>query len=446
MSCVTTQHCQTCSKIEQLTQENKQLKTEITRLTRALLKYENPHTPPSMRIYKTHKNNYKPTTQKRFPGPPKKHKGTTRQKQKTPTTIIQPPNCTCPNCQTLLTQPTAVKHHLIEELPNRQKRQIIDFIEHQYQCPNCRTKTQNKDPQCPPEGIFGVNAQCQTTLLKFEQRLPFEKVAKQMQRHFDLPMSQTTVLEIAQRVSQTLRPDYFAIREHIRSSDIVNIDETSIKVDGVKWWIWTFVTKTDTFYVIRHSRGKKVLLEVLGEDFKGYVGCDGWGAYPAFTEKIQRCWAHLLREAKDVSKNHREVRGLYKSFKGLFDFLTESLVGDPPIEERLRLVLVGKERLRLWLDRSYKSGEVLRFMGKVERGFEFWFTFVLVRGLEATNNVAERALRELVVQRKIMGTLRNEKGAVIYETMMSLIVTWDKQGLDTFEQMKTCLINNWTKS
>jgi len=45
-----------------------------------------------------------------------------------------------------------------------------------------------------------------------------------------------------------------------------------------------------------------------------------------------------------------------------------------------------------------------------------------------------------------MGTLRNEKGTAIYETMMTLIATWGKQGLGTFEQMKTSLINNWTKS
>jgi transposase len=168
-----------------------------------------------------------------------------------------------------LTQPTHIKHHLIEEIPNRQTRQIIDFIEHQYQCPNCNTKTHVKAPKCPPEGIFGVNAQYQTTLLKFEQRLPFEKVAQQMSRHFNLPMSQTTALEITQRVSQTLRSDYFVIRERIRKSNIVNIDETSIKVDGKKYWIWTFVTKTDTFYVIRKSRGKKVLEEILGADFWG---------------------------------------------------------------------------------------------------------------------------------------------------------------------------------
>ena len=85
-------------------------------------------------------------------------------------------------------------------------------------------------------------------------------------------------------------------------------------------------------------------------------------------------------------------------------------------------------------------------MGKVERGFDYWFTFLLVDGLDPTNNVAERALRELVVQRKIMGTLRNEKGTTIYETMMTLITTWSKQGLDTFEQMKTSLIQAWTQS
>ena len=189
-----------------------------------------------------------------------------------------------------------------------------------------------------------------------------------------------------------------------------------------------------------------MLEEVLGAGFLGFVGCDGWRSYPAITDKIQRCWAHLLREAKEVSEQHREVRGLYKSFKELYTYLTESLAMGPSLEGRRQLVVLGEERLRFWLDRSYRSREVVRFMGKVENGFDYWFTFLLVEGLEATNNVAERALRELVVQRKIMGTLRNEKGVAIYETMMTLITTWNKQGLDTFNQMKNSLINNWAKS
>jgi hypothetical protein len=156
--------------------------------------------------------------------------------------------------------------------------------------------------------------------------------------------------------------------------------------------------------------------------------------------------AHLLREAREVSEQHWEVRGLYKSFKELYVYLFEALVVGLSLERRREFVVLGEERLRFWLDKSYRLKEVLRFMGEVERGFEYWFTFLLVDGFEATNNVAERALRELVVQRKIMGTLRNEKGTIIYETMMTLITTWNKQGLDTFEQMKNSLINNWTKS
>jgi len=137
---------------------------------------------------------------------------------------------------------------------------------------------------------------------------------------------------------------------------------------------------------------------------------------------------------------------LYVGLKGLFDDLTGALVGDPPLETRKHLVRLGKRRLRYWLNKHYVSGEAKGFIGKVRNGFDYWFTFVLVSGLEPTNNLAERALKEPVVQRKIMGTLRNERGTVIYETMMSLLATWSKQELDTFDQMRNSLIQAWTKS
>jgi hypothetical protein len=42
-----------------------------------------------------------------------------------------------------------------------------------------------------------------------------------------------------------------------------------------------------------------------------------------------------------------------------------------------------------------------------------------------------------------MGTFRNCKGVQIYETMMPLLVTWEKQGLDLHDQMaeslRTCI-------
>jgi hypothetical protein len=57
-------------------------------------------------------------------------------------------------------------------------------------------------------------------------------------------------------------------------------------------------------------------------------------------------------------------------------------------------------------------------------------TAYILSGVEPTNNRAERTLRELVVQRKIIGTLRNEKGIFIYETLPTLLATWKQRGLD----------------
>ena len=267
-----------------------------------------------------------------------------------------------------------------------------------------------------------------------------------MQQQFNLPMTPATVLDITSRVSQTLRPNYYALIAEIRNSPIVNVDETSIKIDGKNWWLWTFVTPTVTLYVIEPSRGKKVLEQVLGADFSGFVGCDGLRSYSTFSDRLQRCWAHLLREAKWLLERYSEVVGLYVGLKGLFLDLKAGVALDPPLEVRRRLVLLGRRRLRYWLGKSYVDDDVKAFVAKVRNGFDFWFTFVLVEGLEATNNVAERALKEPIVQRKIMGTLRNRKGAQIYETMMSLLATWEKQGLDLHDQMAESLITAWAKS
>jgi len=69
--------------------------------------------------------------------------------------------------------------------------------------------------------------------------------------------------------------------------------------------------------------------------------------------------------------------------------------------------------MEAWAGRPYESGEVRRFAAKVLNGVDHWFTFLTVPGVEPTNNRAERALREHVVQRKIMGCFRNGKGTMI---------------------------------
>ncbi|MCL2643758.1 MAG: IS66 family transposase, partial [Candidatus Bathyarchaeota archaeon] len=335
---------------------------------------------------------------------------------------------------------------LIEELPTRQHRQIIDYLHITTKCTSCNHQETHVHPDCPPNGIFGKNAQVQTVLMKFDMRLPFDKISEQMDQQHGLPMSSATAFEITHRVSEDLKEEYENVIGQIRASPVVNVDETSLKVDGVNYWLWVFVTSVCTLFVIRKSRGKKVLVEVLGSGFGGFIGCDGLGAYGSFSDRLQRCWAHLLREAEALSKDYVETKEFYLGLRELFYDINRCVGEGLPVWMGLGVREEAEKRLALLLKNcKVRRKKAKGFVSKVRRGFPYWFSFVVVEGLDATNNVAENALREGVVQRKIFGTLRNEKGTCIYETLFTLMTTWKQQKLDLHNTMTQKLVAAWTK-
>ena len=67
------------------------------------------------------------------------------------------------------------------------------------------------------------------------------------------------------------------------------------------------------------------------------------------------------------------------------------------------------------------------------------FQFVLVRGLPADNNLAERGLRPLVIMRKISGGSRSPHGTRTRLTLASLFATWQARLLNPFNECLTAL-------
>jgi len=217
---------------------------------------------------------------------------------------------------------------------------------------------------------------------------------------------------------------------------VLYVDETSIDVQGKTHWLWVFATPAETFVVIRKSRGMKVLVEVLTRKFKGTIVCDGWKPYVRFSKHLQRCWAHLLRESKDLAEKIPEAFPLHGALRKIYDLLIDALKGDPPPEVRRVLWFLARATLNQLIKGEYASEKVRKLIGKISNGFEYWFTFVIQPGVEPTNNRTERALREHVVQRKIIGTLRNGKGTAIHERLMTVLATWSLQGLNSLQMLR----------
>ncbi len=410
-----------------------ELEQRVKELEARLAKYENAHTPPSLKQDGPRLPG-SPIPSGNKVGAPKGHKGVTRPEAK-PDKTVRVKLHECPLCNERLGEPVGVKRKVVEEIPEPKPVIVTEFLLEEYECPHCGLKVVASHPDCPKEGVFGFNTQTHVTLLKYDGRLPHRKIVEALERDFALKVTPSTVLDINRRVSNKLQPEYSELLKKIRKSSHAYIDETGFRVAGKKYWVWIFVTETETLAVIRESRGKKVLVEVLGKKYNGIIICDGWKSYSNFSKKIQRCWAHLLREAKFIAVNVKEATAFNKALHNLYHRLTTEYRKKLSLKQRQHLWNNALAVLQYWLKKPYKNEKLQKFTEKIRNGLKHWLTFILHPEIEATNNKAERALREHVVQRKIIGCLRNRKGTSNHETIMSLLATWKMNGLNPQTQL-----------
>ncbi len=421
---------------EEFEKENKKLEKKVKDLELQLSFFKNPHTPPSKQVFK--KRVYQAL---RKLGAPLGHKGATREIPELSETV-EHFLVKCPKCNDVLGEPFEIEERIIEEVPEPQPVKVTKHVIGFYDCKNCGVVSAEVD--LPEEGGFGKNILAHTTLMKYDDRLPARKVVNTLNRNHSLQLTHSTVLNIVQRVVKIVQHVYEQLRNQIRNFFNVYIDETSIKVAGKTFWIWVFTTLTTTLFVIRKSRHCKVIEEVLGNDFEGVINCDGWETYTTYKDKngkvkIQRCWAHPLREVEAVADKHEDVKPLSKWFNDIYVMVCKARESGKPLHIRERLKEKCEKELRRWLDTTKPYKELKTVRTKIENGFENWFTCIIHPEVEPTNNRAERALREQVVIDKITGTLRNEKGTTANEVIMTLLTTWKQQNKNPFLELKALL-------
>lgn len=420
-------------KNEKLEKENEKLKEENKKLKQILTFFYNPHTPPSKQRLK---KKTKDKTPKKI-GAPKGHKGATREIPKPTKTKKHKLGKKCPLCGgKIIKILEKLLERIIEEIPEPQKAEVTKHLFEIGICENCGEVIAESD--LPDEGDFGKNLLSHITLMKFEDRLPLRKVKRSLKRQHSIILTHPTVLDITRRVSDKLRVKYKKIIYTIRRSRYVYTDQTEIKVSGITYQLWVFVTAKCTLFIIRKADYMGVMEDVLGKKYGGVIVGDGIETYRQYTDKIQRCWAHLLRESADLAEKYDSARGLHEGLKRLFEKVKAVDVKDPP-KKRQELYDRCIVEMKQWIDLANSYTELRKFGGKLSNGLKHWFTRILYPFVGATNNIAERALRELVVIRKIIGSLRNNKGAKIIETIMTMITTWRQRGLDTFSELKASI-------
>lgn len=408
----------------------KELEIENNQLKRRLLAYENAHTPPSL------------SKKKRIPrissgklGAPKGHPKYEREDPEI-TEEIKYPVDVCRYCNTSLDK-IEILEVIEEEISDMNKVKGTKHLIEWGTCPNCKKRVIAKNNA--PADRFGPNLKSKITLLKHDDRLPLRKVEQSLLRDHNFKISHTGIMKIIRSVANKLSEPYYEIIKKTRSSDIVYVDETQYKLNGETWWLWTFVTNANVLFAIRKSRSKSVVEEILGKEYKGIIVCDGWKVYEQFSSRLQRCWAHLLRESFHLKEKYKDFEKYHGQLKDIFDDMIKIRLEPPEEYQRLIIVDQKKDEIRKLVRKIKYIDNFKKFATTIENGVDYWFTCLEYLDVEPTNNFAEQSLRELIIQRKIMGGLRSERGAETLETISTMIATWKKQDKPLLETMKSCI-------
>lgn len=437
----------TCSNCRRLSAENARLRRQIARLReelhvaqRRLAVHENPNVPPSVRNHAPGHKRVRarvPEGERKKPGAKPGHEGTTRAPLPSDEQVELKAN-TCTRCHGERLKHTGTETK--QEVEVEHRRKVTDYTVNVYECEDCGATVRARLPNTQEPAGYGPQLQTDIVMDKIEGRLPYRKIEGRLERE-GIPSCPATLQGVVWSASERLGETWETILRRIRQAPVVYADETSFYVGGKKWWCWTFTNEEDVLFVLRQSRGEKVVKEILGEGFPGkVVVCDGWKAYPHKGWILQRCWAHLLRVAKTGAEESPRAKELYEALSALYEKLTADLEGMSERGRSLRAAW-GEKAIDGLVERFGKSwaGGVSKVVTYLQNGRDWWLTFLRRPGVEPTNNRAERALREGVVIRKIVGTLRNEDGARALTRLLSVLGTWKLRGEDPARNLYAAL-------
>lgn len=428
-----------------LKKQNVSLKKENAHLKERLAKLENPKNsrnssvPPSKDENRPKPNQSlrKPSTKK--PGGQKGRQGKTLEMSKNPDVIVdlEPERCT--GCGASLGEVPATKE---------QSRQVVDippikaiYTEYRTFSKTCGCGCRNV-PDFPSAAnapvSYGENIEALVGYFHARQYLPFDRMRETLKDVFGTSISEGGIHRLLNRFAQKTTPFYQIIKQRVEKSTVVGADETGVKVNGEKNWIWTWQTPKLTYIAYSDNRGSATVEKEFPKGLpKSFLGRDDWAAQAKTPAKgHQTCVAHLLRRLNYLRQIYPDDRWAAQFRKLLYDSLKLKREMDfkNPLQPKRDAII---ERFEYLLDNPPQKGnkKLYAFFKTRFRDKSSLFTFLFHRDVPPDNNGSERAIRNVKVKQKISGQFKTEASAKNFAKIRSVIDTTIKNGMNVLEAL-----------
>ncbi|WP_158218637.1 IS66 family transposase [Synechococcus sp. 1G10] len=455
-------------------QEIEELRAQLTALATELASLRE-------RIGRTSRNSSKPPSSD-GPGfkPPERRKGSDRKRggqQGHPGAgpellpiervdeVVEHHPAACRRCGQLLQgeDPEPLRHQVIEIPPITPL--VIEHRLHRLVCPCCSTSTCAALPADVEASRYGPRLSALVGLLGSAFPLSFSKTQALLDQLLGVEISRGAIAAIRRRLSAALELPMAEALQAARQQPVAYVDETGAPTgnadgnnpDRRRGWQWVMVTPVVTVFLQSLNRSAAAAIELLGDAFGGILVSDRFSAYNYLsTQQRQLCWAHLIRDLNAIAERTGvsgefavELLGLQQQLFAQWHQWKKGTIDWPQLQQRCqpirqsfettlqRAVDLGCERK----ERTPWAKTVRTCQQLLQRNQALW-TFLERPGVEPTNNAAERALRQSVIQRKISHGVQSAGGAICRSRLLTVTITLRQQGRDVWPFLEQVWISH----
>ena len=354
----------------------------------------------------------------------------------------------CPDCSTRLRRSDEAPRVLQQVELVKKPIFVTEHRGRAYWCRCCEKVCHGIIPrEVRGAGLVGPRLTAFVAYLKGGCHASYSTVETLLRDVLDFSISRGQVGKLTGKMTAALAEPYEELFDLLPSEGMLNVDETGHKDRGKLLWTWVFRAELFTLFRIDPSRGSDVLVEVLGEEFNGVLGCDYWGAYRKYMKDfdvvVQFCLAHLIREVKFLTTltdqaTQKYGERLLETLRALFRVIhRRERMTEEPFQRALQRARDQVLKIGKRAPDRIEAKKLARRFGKHGAAY---FQFITTPGIEPTNNVAEQAIRFIVIDRRVTQGTGSPAGQRWSERIWTTMATCAQQGRSAFQYLESALL------
>jgi transposase len=434
-----------CANCVRLEREVQQLREELAELRRQLNRNSgNSSLPPSAHPpWAPRPASRKPSGRK--PGGQSGHEGHHRELlpvEQVDEVVTHKP-ARCGHCGARFTDSVAgqlIDRHQVSELPPR----AVRITEHQAlacTCRRCGQITRQRIPQELTRSVLGLRLCAAIAFVSSRVHGSRRAVQELLEEVLGASLSLGTVMAREREITQALGEPYRQAKQMIQKASAKNVDETGWKRAGR--FLWVAATRSLAVFHLDPCRNRDALHQLLGPKINGTICTDRFGVYEKVPlERRGLCWSHLKRDFKDLAEQKGPSKKIGEAgleiCSGVFDLWHRFRDRRLSRSTLARLLKPVRKKMNRLLKRAIRSPakRAARFCRELLRLEPALWTFAKVKGIEPTNNHAERMLRPAVMWRKQSLGSHSVGGCRFVERMMTVLQTLKLRGQSVMDYLE----------